>query len=78
MLVVICFVNSELTERAEAEPDSADEVYRQTVAMQMIQEKQTIIAEMSRYGIQSLLARPEQITIKTLNRYLSLKEKGLA
>jgi len=40
-------------------------------------EKKSIVKELKKYGIQSVLTKPENLTGDTINKYLELKSRGL-
>jgi hypothetical protein len=42
-----------------------------------VYEKKLIVAELQKYGIQSILTAPENLTVHTLNKYLEIKARGL-
>ena len=77
LLVVVFFDNSEINEYIEAEAKTVQEIYFQTTARQFLTEKQQIVQKMRQYGIQSILTRPEDLSINTVNKYLELKSRGL-
>ncbi|HBL78629.1 MAG TPA: DUF58 domain-containing protein, partial [Aequorivita sp.] len=42
-----------------------------------IYEKKLIVNELHKYGIQSILTAPENLTVNTINKYLEIKARGL-
>lgn len=76
LLVVIFFVNTELDDLLERAPSTKKEIYVKTLAEQFDYEKREIAATLNRYGIQTILTRPEDLSINTLNKYLELKARG--
>ncbi|MFT4782270.1 MAG: hypothetical protein ACI9SD_001963, partial [Pseudohongiellaceae bacterium] len=40
-------------------------------------EKRLIVNELQKYGIQSILTSPQDLTIDTINKYLEIKARGL-
>jgi uncharacterized protein (DUF58 family) len=76
LLVVIIFKNSELRKLAEKPASSTREIYHKIIAEKFDFDKQLIINEMKRYGMQTILTEPENLTINTINKYLELKAKG--
>jgi N-acetylmuramoyl-L-alanine amidase len=40
-------------------------------------EKKQIVSKLRKYGIQTILSRPEDLSINVVNKYLELKAKGL-
>lgn len=77
LLVVIFFENSELVSYAKEKPNSTLEIYEQAIAEKFIYEKQLVVNELRKYGIQTILTKPEDLTINTINKYLEIKAKGL-
>ena len=77
LLVVIFFENTELNHFAETQPKNTLQVFEQTIAEKFIYEKKLIVNELNRYGIQTILTKPEDLTINTINKYLEIKARGL-
>lgn len=77
LLVVVYFENSEILEFAKHEPKNLEGIYDQVVAEKHIYEKQLIAKELHSARIQTILTRPEDLSIKTVNKYLELKARGL-
>jgi len=77
LLVVIFFQNTELQEFADKKAASAHQIFERTIAEKFVYEKKLIVNELRKYGIQSLLTKPEDLTINTINRYLEIKARGL-
>ncbi len=77
LLVVIFFDNTEVRDLIEQPAESLEEIYRQTVARQFLQEKEGMVHRLRQFGIQSVLTRPEYLSVNTLNKYLELKARGL-
>jgi len=76
VLVVIFFQNNELGEWAQQPVDSMKELVQATVAEKMTSVKWSIARELRRNGIQTILSRPEDLSINSINKYLELKAKG--
>ena len=77
LLVVIFFENTELNSLIENPANSLEEVYIKTIAEKMLHEKKQIVAELLKYGIQSILTPPKDLSVNTINKYLELKARGL-
>ncbi|SKB56987.1 DUF58 domain-containing protein [Maribacter arcticus] len=77
LLVVIFFENTELISYTQKKPNNTLEIFEQTIAEKFIYEKQLVVNELRKYGIQTILTKPEDLTINTLNKYLEIKAKGL-
>ena len=77
LLVVIFFENTGLIERAETKALTIQDIYTQTMAQKAVIEKQTIAAELQKYGINTILTTPEKLNVDTINKYLEIKGRGL-
>lgn len=76
-LVVIFFENSGLQKLAYQEPRRTNDLYLATVAERMISMKSRIAEELNKHGIQTVLTLPENLSTKTINKYLELKARGV-
>src|ERR1051325_2679752 len=77
LLVVIFFENSEVLDFTKKEVSNVEDIYHQTVAQKFAYEKDQIVQGLRQYGIQSILTRPEDLSINTINKYLELKSRGM-
>ncbi len=77
LLVVIFFENTGLVKKSNRNAESIEEIYLQTIAQKSVIEKQTIAAELKKYGINTILTTPEKLNVDTINKYLELKSRGL-
>lgn len=75
LLLVVFFENSELSKLSQANAENLEDVYIKTIAEKFLFEKKLIVRELQKYGILSLLTRPENLTVQTVNKYLELKNK---
>ncbi len=76
LLVVIFFENTETRQLLEAPAVSVEQLYQKTIAQRFHYEKKQIASVLRRYGIQTILTAPQQLTVNTINRYLELKARG--
>jgi hypothetical protein len=76
-LVVVFFENSELEELTHAKPGNIQEIYDQVIAEKLAFEKRLIVNELKKYGIYSVLTKPENLTIESINKYLEIKARGI-
>lgn len=76
VLVVVFFQNNELEEMAFQDINSTRDIYQSAVAERMISVKHKIAMELKKNGIHTILTRPEDLSINTINKYLELKAKG--
>ncbi|MEQ6124142.1 DUF58 domain-containing protein [Pseudotenacibaculum sp. MALMAid0570] len=77
LLLVVFFKNTELNSLLEKTPRNIQEVYDTIIAEKFMYEKKQIVSELKKYGIQSVLTRPQDLTDDTINKYLELKSRGL-
>ena len=77
LLVVVLFENTELIEFSQQKADSTQEIFEKTIAEKFIYEKKLIVNELHKYGIQTILTAPENLTVNTINKYLEIKARGL-
>ena len=77
VLVVVFFENSEISEITTQKANSIEDIYISTMAETNVFEKNKIVNELRKYGILSILTKPENITVNTINKYLEIKESGL-
>lgn len=77
LLVVIFFENTEIATKTSDSTDSLEDVYTQITAEQYALTKIQITNELKQLGIFSMLTKPEQLTVATINKYLELKSRGM-
>ncbi|MBI1222245.1 MAG: DUF58 domain-containing protein [Bacteroidetes bacterium] len=77
LLLVVFFDNTETLSLIQDKAKNLQQVYHKLVAEKMRYEKEQIVSELRKHGIISLLSKPEDLTINTINRYLELKARGL-
>jgi uncharacterized protein (DUF58 family) len=77
VLVVVFFMNNELEELAQQPVGSMKDLVQAAVAEKMSSVKWGIARELRQNGIQTILTRPEDLSINSINKYLELKAKGV-
>ena len=77
LLVVVFFENSELKKASKMEANHVKDIYVKTLAGKFALEKELIVIELRKYGIQSVLTKPENLSVDTINKYLELKSRGM-
>lgn len=77
LLVVMIFENTELEEYSKKTPEYVSDIYAQTIAQKLLFDKKHLVAKMKKFGIQTVLSKPEDLSINTVNKYLELKARGL-
>ncbi|SIS93633.1 Uncharacterized conserved protein, DUF58 family, contains vWF domain [Belliella pelovolcani] len=77
LLVVVMFENTLLEEVAGQDSARISEVFLQTVAGKFMYDKRLMAKELNRHGIQTILTKPKELSINTINKYLELKARGM-
>ncbi|TXD58275.1 DUF58 domain-containing protein [Polaribacter sp. IC066] len=77
LVLVVFFKNTELDAMIGNKAATIQEVYDSVIAEKFMYEKKRIVNELKKYGIQSVLTKPEDLTGNSINRYLELKSRGL-
>ncbi len=78
LLVIIFFTNTELEGEAERDVHTVSDIYDVTFAKRALVEKDLIAEELRRHGIQTILSRPEELSINVINKYLEIKAKRMS
>lgn len=76
MLLIVFFRNSELEDYLVNPTEKVDE-YERAIIEKFIYEKQQIVLELNKHGIQTILTHPQDLTIDTINKYLEIKSRGI-
>lgn len=77
VLVVIFFENTELTEILSVKSKTLPEIYHKTIAQKAEYDKKVMVARLQQFGIQTILTKPEDLTVNTINKYLEIKARGI-
>jgi len=77
LLIVVFFENSEVEKLTFEPANDLRGVYRNIIAEQSVQDKQAIAQELNALGIQTILTKPEDLSLNTVNKYLEIKSRGL-
>ncbi|WP_201739400.1 DUF58 domain-containing protein [Dokdonia sinensis] len=77
ILVVIFFINTELDELLNTPAEDLPTVYHKTIAQKADYDKKVMAATLEKYGIQTILTKPEDLTVNTINKYLEIKARGI-
>ena len=77
LLVVVFFKNTELNQLITEPAETVQQAYDKVIAEKFAFEKRLIVNELQKYGIQSILTSPKDLTIDTINKYLEIKARGL-
>ncbi len=77
LLVVVFFENTEIKNFSTQKVNTLEDIYYQTIAQKFVAEKRAMAQKLRQYGIQSVLTRPQDLSLNTINKYLELKSRGL-
>lgn len=72
-LIVVFFKNTELNQLTQSKSESLEDVYIKTIATKFKIEKQLIVRELHKNGIDAVLTSPSQLTVNSINKYLEIK-----
>lgn len=77
LLVVVFFINTEIEDFTKQDVATMQDIYHQTVAQKFMNDKLQMVQTLRHHGIQTILTRPENLSINTINKYLELKSRGM-
>jgi uncharacterized protein (DUF58 family) len=77
LLTVVFFENSELEALSRSPAKDLKDVYTRILAEQALNDKAAIAHELNNMGIQTILSRPEDLNMNTINKYLEIKSRGM-
>lgn len=77
LLVVVFFENTEIVDVARQKSKNVKDIYIKTMAGKFALEKKKMVQELNRHGIQSILTKPQDLTVNTINKYLEIKSRGM-
>lgn len=76
LLLVVVFKNTEIERYSYEKADDTLDIYHKTIGKKFLYEKEMMVKELAKYGIQSILTAPEELSTQTINKYLEFKAKG--
>lgn len=77
LLVVVFFENTEITSTNSMRADTLEDIYRQVTGEDFILTKIQLVQQLRQFGIITMLTRPENLTVASINKYLELKSRGM-
>lgn len=77
VVVVVVFKNTELIGLAKEPAHTTLATYNKIIAEKFVYEKNLIIQELNRQGLQTIYTAPEDLSINSINKYLEIKARGL-
>lgn len=72
-VLVILFRDNEIEQFARQRPTTEEACFQQVMAQQVMADKQLIASMLRQYGMETLLVRPEDLSIRLLNQYLDMR-----
>ncbi len=76
LLLVVVFKNTEIEKYSYEQANDTLDIYHKTIGKKFLGEKEMMVKELAKYGIQSILTAPEDLSTLTINKYLEFKAKG--
>ena len=76
-VIILNFINTEIESYSKKKSQSIDEIYIQTMADEYLFEKHRMVSELAKHGIFMHLARPFELSLKAINAYLKIKDRGI-
>jgi uncharacterized protein (DUF58 family) len=77
VLVVVFFENTEIKITTSEQVETMEDIYTQITAEHYTLTKVQIAQQLKQFGIFSILTKPENLTVNTINKYLELKSRGM-
>lgn len=77
LLVVVFFENTEITPTTSANVENLEDIYRQVTAEDFLLTKVQLAQQLRQMGIMTMLTKPENLTVASINKYLELKSRGM-
>lgn len=76
-LIVVIFKNVTLDTMTHQKSEDLESIYTKTIATKFQFEKQLIVKELNKNGIDAVLTSPQDLTVDTINKYLEVKARGM-
>jgi len=77
LLLVVYFRNTEVDVLLKQQANNTREIYDQSIARQMLDEKLLISDELKKAGILSLYTSPQNLNVDVINRYIEIKARRM-
>lgn len=77
VLVVVLFENTELQQLVRKPAETSTAIVLQTVARDILINKQEMVRELRHHGIYGVVAQPRRLSHASINAYLDLKSRGV-
>jgi len=76
LLLIVALSDYELSDLLEADPQEPADLYSQTVALTLREDRDKALAILAAKGVLTLDASPKDLSIAVVNRYLKIKQEG--
>lgn len=77
LLIVVFFENSEMEALSSKDAGDLKGIYTRILAEQALNDKAAIAQELNNFGIQTILSKPEDLSLNAINKYLEIKSRGM-
>ncbi|MEI9921570.1 MAG: DUF58 domain-containing protein [Bacteroidota bacterium] len=77
LLVVVFFENTEVSSKTSTNVHTVEDIYLQVTAETYMLTKIQLVQQLKQFGIMSILTKPENLTVASINKYLELKSRGM-
>lgn len=77
LVLLVIFENSELEEFANEPANDVKEIYDKTIAKHLLFQKRLIAKEVGKFGVQSVITKPEKLNVDLINSYLNIKKRQM-
>ena len=77
LVLLVIFENGELEKFANETAVDVKEIYEKTMAKHLLFQKRLIAKEVGKFGILSLLTKPEKLNTDLINSYLNIKKRQM-
>lgn len=77
LLVVIFFENAEMISYSRQQASNLEDIYLKAITQNFVSAKYQMVQLLQKYRIQTILCQPRELSVKTVNKYLELKSRGL-
>jgi len=77
LVVIVFFENTEIKSLLEKPAKNLKPIYKKAIAEKLSYDKALIVKQLNTQGLHTVLTKPENLSIDTINKYLELKSRGL-
>lgn len=77
LVLVALFENTEFSKVLDSKIKTVEDAFMKGTAEKMSNDKRLIVKELNRHGIHTIISKPEELTINSINKYLEFKARGV-